>query len=127
MNLKNFFVAGIAGGIVNFVLGWVFYGLLFKDIYPQNETENLLFIFFGCITNGLFISYIFTKWAGITNPITGVKSGAVIGLFTSLSMNLFIFSSKDVNYQNLFLDVVISIVISAIIGAIIAVLNGKMK
>lgn len=127
MNLKNFFVAGIAGGIVNFVLGWVFYGLLFKDIYPQNETENLLFIFLGCITNGLFISYIFTKWAGITNPITGLKAGAVIGLFTSLSMNFFIFSSKDINYQNLVLDVVISIVISALIGATVAILNGKMR
>lgn len=127
MNLKNFIVAGIVGGIVNFLLGWLFYGLMFKDIYPQNEAENLLFIFLGCMTNGMFISYIFTKWAGITNPITGAKAGAVIGLFTSLSMNFFMYSSKIVNYQNLFLDVVISIVISVFIGASVAIINGKMK
>lgn len=127
MNLKNFFVAGIAGGIVNFLLGWLFYGIIFKDIFPQNENENLLFIFLGCITNGLFISYIFTKWAGITNPITGVKAGAIIGLFTSLSMNFFMYSSKIVIYQNLVIDVVISIVISALIGAVVAIVSEKLK
>jgi hypothetical protein len=127
MNVKNFLVSGIVAGIVNFLLGWVFYGILFKDIYPQNENMNMLFIFLGCMTSGLFIAYIFTKWAGITNPITGIKAGAVIGLFTSLSMNFFMYSSMSVNYQNLALDVIITIVISAFMGAAIAFVNGKMK
>ena len=127
MNVKNFLVSGIVAGIVNFLLGWVFYGILFKDIYPQNENMNMLFIFLGCMTSGLFIAYIFTKWAGITNPITGIKAGAVIGLFTSLSMNFFMYSSMTVNYQNLALDVIITIVISAFMGAAIAIVNGKMK
>src|SRR3970040_3034354 len=120
MNVKNFLVSGVIAGIVNFLLGWVFYGMLFKDIYPQNENMNMLFIFLGCMTSGLFIAYIFTKWAGITNPITGIKAGAVIGLFTSLSMNFFMYSSMTVNYQNLVLAVIITIVISALVGAAIA-------
>ena len=127
MNAKNFLVSGVVGGIVNFLLGWVFYGILFKDIYPQNENMNLLFIFLGCMTSGLFMAYIFTKWAGITNPLTGLQAGAVIGLFTSLSMNFFMYSSMPVNYQNLALDVIITIVISALMGAAIAFVNGKMK
>ena len=127
MNAKSFLVSGVVGGIVDFFLGYLFYGILFKDFFSQNESMNLLFIFLGCMTNGFFISYIFTKWAGITNPITGAKAGAVIGLFTSLSMNFFMYSSKIVNYQNLFLDVVISIVISVFIGASVAIINGKMK
>jgi hypothetical protein len=127
MNAKNFLVSGIVGGIVDFLFGWLFYGILFKDIYPQNENMNLLFIFLGCMTFSLFVAYIFTKWAGITNPITGLKAGAVIGLFTSLSMNFFMYSSMSVNYQNMALDVVISIVISAFVGASVAFVNGKMK
>lgn len=127
MNAKNFLVSGIAGGIVNFLLGWLFYGIIFKDIYPENENPNLLFIFFGCMTFGLFMAYIFTKWAGITNPVTGLKAGAVIGLFTSLSMNFFMYSSMVINYQNMALDVVISIVIGALVGATIAIANGKLK
>ena len=127
MNAKNFLVSGVVGGIVNFLLGWVFYGIVFKDIYPQNENMNLLFIFLGCMTSGLFMAYIFTKWAGITNPVTGLQAGAVIGLFTSLSMNFFMYSSMPVNYQNMALDVIITIVISALMGAAIAFVNGKMK
>jgi hypothetical protein len=127
MNVKNFLVSGVVGGIVNFLLGWVFYGMLFKDIYPEGENMNMLFTFLGCMTSGLFIAYIFTKWAGITNPITVIKAGAVIGLFTSLSMNFFMYSSMTVNYQNMALDVIITIVISAFMGAAIAFVNGKMK
>jgi hypothetical protein len=127
MNVKNFLVSGVVGGIVNFLLGWVFYGMLFKDIYPEGENMNLLFTFLGCMTSGLFIAYIFTKWAGITNPVTGIKAGAVIGFFTSLSMNLFMYSNRTLNYQNMALDVIITIVISAFMGAVIAFVNGKMK
>ncbi len=127
MNVKNFLVSGVVGGSVNFLLGCVFYGMLFKDIYPEGENMNLLFTFLGCLTSGLFIAYIFTKWAGITNSVTGIKAGAVIGFFTSLSMNLFMYSNRTVNYQNMALDVIITIVISAFMGAAIAFVNGKMK
>lgn len=127
MNVKKFLVAGIAGGIVNFLLGWVFYGILFKDIYPEGEEMNLVFTFLGCLTSGLFVAFIFTKWAGISMPITGLKAGAIIGFFTSLSMNFFMYSNKAVNYQNIALDVLISIIIGAIIGAAVALILGKMK
>ena len=127
MNVKNFLVSGIVGGIVNFLLGWVFYGILFNNIYPEGENMNLLFTFLGCLTYGLFIAYIFTKWAGITIPITGLKSGAAIGFFTSLSMNLYMYSNMPVNYENMALDVIISIVIGSFIGVAVAFVNGKMK
>ena len=101
--------------------------MLYNDIYPEGENMNLIFTFLGCITYGLFIAYVFTKWAGITNPIIGIKAGAVIGFFTSLSMNLYMYSNKPVNYQNMVLDVIITIAISAVMGAAIAFLNEKMK
>jgi len=127
MNVKNFLAAGIAGGIVNFLLGWVFYGILFKDLYPENENFNLTFIFLGCMTFGLFVSYIFTKWAGITQMTTGLKAGALIGFFNSLGMNFFMYSGMPLNLQNMAIDVVISTIMGAVIGATIALVNGKMK
>ncbi|MGH2665382.1 hypothetical protein [Flavobacterium sp.] len=127
MNLKNFFIAGIVGGIVDFLLGWVFYGMLFKDLYPQNENTNLLFIFLGCMTFGFFMSYIFTKWAGITNVVTGLSAGAVIGFFNSLSMNFFMYSSRELNIQHMLTDIVVCILMGACIGAAVAFVNGKLK
>jgi len=127
MKTKNFLVSGVVAGIFNFLLGWLFYGILFKDIYPEGENMNLVFTFLGCLTYGLFIAYVFTKWAGITISLTGIKAGAIIGFFTSLSMNFFMYSNRTVNYQSMALDVVITVVISAIMGAAIALINGKMK
>nr|WP_315176982.1 hypothetical protein [uncultured Flavobacterium sp.] len=128
MNVKNFLVSGIVGGIVEFLLGWLFYGILFKNSFPTNGNENMLFIFLGCMIFGFFVSYIFTKWAGISNVATGLKAGAVIGLFMSLYSNFFMNSmTAEVNYQTMGLDVAITVVMAALVGAVIALVNGKLK
>jgi hypothetical protein len=128
MNVKNFLVSGIVGGIVQFLLGWLFYAILFKNSFPTDGNENMVFIFLGCMTFGFFVSYIFTKWAGISNATTGFKAGAVIGLFMALYSNFFMNSMKsDIDYQTMGLDIVITIVMAALVGAVIALVNGKLK
>jgi len=127
MNVKNFIIGGIVGGIVDFLLGWVFYGMLFTNIYPQNPDTKLEFIFLGCMTFGFFISLIFTKWAGITSLVTGLKAGALIGLFYGLSMNFFMYSSQVVDYKLLGLDTIVNILMGAGVGAAVAFVLGKMK
>jgi len=49
MNVKKFLVSGIAGGIINFLLGWIYYGILFKNTFPSNGNENISFIFLGAL------------------------------------------------------------------------------
>lgn len=128
MNVKNFLVSGIAGGIVQFLLGWLFYGILFKNSFPTDGNENMLFIFLGCMTFGFFVSYIFTKWARISNVASGFKAGAVIGLFIALYTNFFMNSmTSAINYQTIGLDVAITVVMAALVGAVIALVNGKLK
>ncbi len=129
MKTKNFLIAGIVGGIVDFFLGWLFYGMLFKDFFPEADQENmnLTMIFLGCMMYGLFVAYIFVNWAGITLAKSGAISGAIFGFFYGLTVNLFMASSKELDINTLVVDVFISIVMTAIIGAIIAVINGKLK
>jgi fluoride ion exporter CrcB/FEX len=127
MNVKNFIVGGIVGGLANFLLGWVFYGIVFKDIYPESMTPNYLFILLGCMTYGFLVSYVINQWANISQVMEGAKAGALIGFFTSLYMNFFMYSNKEANYTNMILDVAISIVISTAIGAVVAALNGRIK
>lgn len=126
MKTKNFLVSGIVAGILNFLLGWVFYAQLFPNLYPSEE-NNLLFIFLGCLTYGLFMAYFFTKAASITATKSGMQTGAIFGFFYALTMNFFMYASLDPNYQNMAIDVAINIVIGAILGAVIAMINGKMK
>jgi hypothetical protein len=128
MNVKNFIVGGIVGGIVNFLLGWVFYGMLLKDTFPQSGTENMTFIFLGCMSFGFLLSFIFSLSGGISKCMTGIKAASGIGLFLALYSNFFGNMTKAaIDYKLMAIDVVTTIVISALVGATIAVVNGKMK
>lgn len=127
MNLKNFIIGGIVGGIVDFLLGWVFYGMLFKEIYPPSENQNLTFIFLGCLTFAFFVSYVFNKWAQITTFSTGAVAGAIIGFFYGLSMNLFMYSNMPFNPTNMALDLAINIAMSTFVGGAIGFVSGKLK
>lgn len=130
MKTKTFVVAGLVGGIVDWLLGWLFYGILFVDTFPQPQegTNAMLFITLGCLTFGFFISYIFNKWAQITTLATGAKAGAVIGLFMGLITIFFGMANQaEVDYQRFGLELVISIVMAAVVGAVVGLINGKVK
>ncbi|SHI29506.1 DUF1761 family protein [Algibacter luteus] len=129
MKTKNFLVSGIVGGIVDFLLGWLFYGIIFASTFPQPEenSNTMIMIFLGCMTFGLFVAYIFTKWAQITTAMTGLKAGATIGLFVGLFYNFFnLAMNTEFTFELAAIDVGISIVMSAIIGAAVGAVNGKL-
>ena len=130
MNLKKFLVSGVVGGIVNFLLGWLFYGILFESQFPVTGEMNLTMIALGCLTLALFVAYIFAKWAHISNWKTGLQAGAVIGLFLALYYDFYYNAMKEnaeIDWQTMALDVLITIVMTALTGAVIAFVIGKMK
>ncbi|MEO6347560.1 MAG: hypothetical protein ABIO60_06580 [Aquaticitalea sp.] len=129
MKTKNFLVSGVAGCIADYLLGWLFYGVLFTDFFPQPEESSnaMLMIFLGCLAFGLFMAYIFTKWAQITTALTGAKAGAIIALFLALYVNFFqLAMNSEASLQMFALDVALSVVMGAIVGAVIAAVNGKL-
>lgn len=130
MKTKNFLVAGVVAGIVYFLLGWLFYGILFVDFFPEQPDESsqtMLMIFLGCLTYGLFIAYIFTKWAQISTATTGLKAGAIIGLFTAIYFNFFNMAmTSGATYEMFAMDTVITMVSTAIAGIVAGAINGKM-
>ena len=129
MNLKNFIVGGIVGGIIDWLLGFVFYGKLFKDTFPMDEsTMNMCMITCGCFTVGFFVSYLFNGLTSISGASAGLKAGAIIGLFQGLIGGFF--GNEAVvapDYKVLAIGVVISIVMVAAVGAAVAMVNEKMK
>lgn len=123
---KNFLIGALVGGIVFFFLGFLFYGVLFTTIYPPSEEDNMLFVFLGCMTFGVLLSYLFVK-LGIADCKSGASFGAVLGLLLGLYSNFFMYSSKAVNYQNMFIDVLIMVVMGAITGLITGFVFKKLK
>ena len=127
MNAKSFLISSIVGSIVYFMLGWVFYGMLFTDIYPAEGEQNLVFVYLGCLTFCVLVAYVFTQWAGISNAMTGFYSGGIIGLLYGDGMNFFMYTSKTPNVTNMVTDIAINAVMGAIAGAVIAFVISKVK
>lgn len=129
MKTKTFVISGLVGGVVDWLLGWLFYGIIFADTFPQPEegTDAMLYITLGCFSFGFFISYIFNKWAQISTLITGIKAGAIIGLFMGLISNFFRVAMEASNdYEMFAIDLAVSIVIAALVGGVIGLINGKL-
>ena len=128
MNLKKFLLAGFVGGIVYFFLGWLFYGIVFKSLFPSNANDNMTFIFLGCMTFSFFISYIFTKWASISKPERGANAGAGMGLFFSLTTNFFMNANLQTpDYKTMVTDIAITTIMASIVGAIVVLTIRKIK
>lgn len=127
MNIKNLLVSSVVGSIVYFMLGGLFYGVLFTNIYPPSPEQNMVFIGLGCLTFCLLLSYIFLQWAGITDPMSGLKAGALIGLLYGAGMNLFMYASQTPNYTNMLTDIILNAVMGGIAGAVIAFVISKLK
>ena len=127
MNTKNFIVGGLVGGIVNFLLGWLFYGYLFADKFPGGDEMNIVYIFLGCLTFGLFLSYVFNKWAGISTASGGLNAGLIIGLFTGLWGVFFRYSDQVGEYSMMALTLGIDVVVAAAMGLCMGFVASKMK
>ena len=131
MNVKNFIVGGIVGGIVDFLLGWLIWGILLKDIFPKPDgagAQNLMFIFLGCMAFGFLISYVFSQGQGISNITAGVKMAIGIALFMSVSNNFFMNMYKEtLDIKLMAIDILASMVIATGVGAAVAYVNSKMK
>lgn len=127
MNIKNLVAGTVGGGIVYWLLGWVFYGMLFKDIYPNEGNQNMTLLILGCMTFAFLLTYIFSHWANISTPFTGLKAGAIVGLLYGMSMNFFMYSSMEPNYVNMAMDTVINAFMAGVTGAVIGFILDKMK
>lgn len=129
MKTKNFIIAGLVGFIVDYILGAIFYGFLFPNLIKVSidEKQHLTLVTLGCLCFGFFISFIWVKWAGFTDWLTGLKAGAIFGFFYSLTTNMFVGSATGLTLNYLYKDMFIGIIMGALVGAAVAFTNGKVK
>ncbi|WP_299123790.1 hypothetical protein [uncultured Winogradskyella sp.] len=129
MKTKTFIIAGICGGIANWLLARLSYGIILEDYFPQptTNTRSLTYIFLGCLSLGFFLSYFFNRWAQISTISTGAKAGAFFGLFLALFYGFIKLAMENSMTTELFtLDIAVSIGITSITGALVGYINGKV-
>lgn len=130
MNTKML-IAGILGGVVYFLLGWLFYGMLLASTFEslagsatglmRSENDMLLWsVLLGNISLGMVLAYISSNWAKVGSLQGGLTTGATVGFLLGLGMDLAWYGSTHVyTLPAVFLDAAVFTISSALAGAVI--------
>jgi hypothetical protein len=134
MNSQKFVVGGIVGGILYFVLGYVFYGLLLKSFFDSNgmavnmDTMVWWAMIVGNLACGFLLAYILSK-ANVSTAAGGAGTGFIVGLLMSLSFDLIMYGIGHglTEMKAIAADVAVSAVMSAVTGGAIGWVLGTSK
>lgn len=135
MNTKKFLIGGLVGGIIYFLLGYLFYGKLLSDFFhnhagtatgvdramDQFEWWSLIL---GNVLGGCLLSYVFIK-SNVSSAGSGLLTGAVIGLLTASSYDFISYGvANTMTTTSVLGDICTFTVMSAIAGAIVGWICG---
>ena len=134
MNTKVL-LAGLAGGIVYFLLGWLVWGILLANVMTPPECiargdESMIMwaMALSCIIWGLLVAIICSRWAGVSTFAGGANVGAILGAFTSLSWGFSMYSmTTSYTLQDVGIDTVANLVVTAIVGGVVGLVLGRGK
>ena len=135
MKTKNFFLGGITGGVVYFLLGYLVYGVLLKQYFIDHpgtvtgidrtmEQFQWWALALGNLLLGFLLAYVFSK-AGVSSMSSGLITGAVIGLLMHSSYDLILYATTNgISKHAILAGVGGFTVMSAITGAVVGAIMG---
>jgi hypothetical protein len=132
----KFILAGLAGGVINFLLGWLVYGLLMMKFFESNTMHyeglakampDLWLLILSCLAVGFFMVFVFSRWANIATWKGGLIGGLIIGLFMSLIYDLSFLSMYNLyNATATIVDIILAGITYGITGAGVGWVLGAM-
>ncbi len=134
MNTKKFLIGGIVGGVVYFLLGWLFYGHLLAQYFHDHPGTVIAdkpmdqFIWWalilGNLLSGFLLAYVFSK-SGVSSLSSGLITGGILGFLMSSSFDLIRYATSNIISKHwACADVATFTVISAITGAVVGAVMG---
>lgn len=132
MGNNKILVAGLAGAVTLFILGWIIYGMLLMDFMAANagsatgvnkseDEMSFLWIIIGNLASGYLFAVIFGKYGNINTAMAGIQAGALIGLLMGVGVDAVMYATTNMmNMTAMCADVACWIVMSAITGGVVA-------
>lgn len=136
--MKKILIGGIAGGVAFFLLGWLCYGILFKDLMAasmgtatgvekSDEEMSLGIIFLGNLMWGFLFSIVFS-WSKHDGLMSGLFMGAVVGLLMNAGNDFIMYGTSNLMTMNgALIDIAVGTVLSTLAGGIIGWVMGMIK
>ncbi len=137
MSTSKIVIAGLVGGVVALVLGFLIYGMALSSFFEQQAGSatgimkaeadfNWIAMIVGHLSFGLLFAVIFGRWASISTFTTGAKAGAILGLLFFLTTNMINYGSTNImSLTGALADTVVGAVMGAIIGGVVAMMLGR--
>ena len=138
MNMKRVLIGGLAGGVAYFLLGWLCYGILFKDlmaagagtatgVYKTNEEMGFVPLIIGNFALGFLLSIVFS-WSKHYGLMSGLFMGAVIGILYSVGFDFIMYGTSNLMTLNGALaDILIGTINATIAGGVTGLAMGMIK
>ncbi len=137
MNTNRILLAGIAGGVTFFLLGFLVYGMLLMKFFAANQgtaqgvmkdPPEMWALAVGNLAWGFLLAIIFGRWAGIKTFGTGARAGIVIGALMSATYNFNALGTTNITTLTAVLvDIVVFALMNAIIGGVVGAMLGRGK
>ena len=136
MTAKNRILGTLAGTVVLFLLGWVFYGMLLMDFYANNvgsagnvmrADDDMIWwaLILGNLFQAYFLVYVFSK-SNVASFGDGLKYGLVIGFILGLGFNFIMYgTSTMMNLTATLVDPFVGAVMTGLAGGVIGMITGK--
>lgn len=122
-------LAGLAGGLAFFFVGWLVWGVLLMDtmralsnpVAGCDRQEPVLWgIALSNLVWGLFFAVVYDRWARIRTFATGLRSGLWLAGLISLSIDLSMFAFlTSWTLPLVALDVAVNILVGGLVGGIV--------
>ncbi len=126
--------AAVAGFVVLFLLGFVFYGLLLMNFFAANagtatgvmkDSPDWLWLVIGEFLGALTLATIFA-WAGVRSAAEGMRKGAVLGLLIGFAVAFSMYATANIStLASSVVDGLVQTVRFACAGAVIGMMLGR--
>lgn len=138
--MKKILISTLVGGVFNFLLGWLVYGIVFASVMKElsspevalislkEEEMRMGYLFLSCTVGALLMAYIFVKAGNINTWLAGAKTGAVIGLLMATWINSSLYSmTKYFTFNGMLFDVALNTLMAAATGVVVALVIAKVR
>ena len=129
-------IGSIVGGVTLYILGYVFWGMVFADFFAANagsaegvprETEILWASGLGTLLYAALVTMTIEARSGTTSVVDGLKAGAIVGFLIWGTADFILFANFNLSNLNATIaDIVLEAVRAGVGGAVIAVVLSKI-
>jgi hypothetical protein len=128
-------LSAIIGGIVLFVLGWIFYGVIFMNFINEGYSGimrppydfKLWAVAVANLLQAFFLAWIYPKgYQGGSPAKEGFMFGIDFGALTAAPYIFYMWASFPIKWQTALVDGIIVFILTLITGLVIGLIYGRI-